>query len=107
MIKIYTRISIVASALLLAGVMTGLPAAFAGDDFAAAWDAADAKRKEASTIGYEWRDTGKMLKEAKTEAEAGNKEKAMKLVAKAMEQSADAIAQEARESELWAARVPQ
>ena len=77
------------------------------DDFTAAWDAAEAKRKEAAAVGYEWRDTKKMLKKAKEEAEAGNTEAAMKLVAKAHEESEDAIAQQAREAELWQARVPQ
>lgn len=79
----------------------------AGDDFSAAWDAADAKRQEAAAVGYEWRDTSKMLKKAKTEAEAGNTEAAMKLVARAHEESVDAIEQEARESALWQSRVPQ
>jgi len=76
-------------------------------DFAAAWDAADAKRQEAGKIGAEWRDTGKMLKNAKKAAEEGDEAKAMKLVAQALEQSEDAIAQHARESNLWMARVPQ
>lgn len=77
------------------------------DDFTAAWDAAEAKRKAAAEVGYEWRDTKKMLKKAKEEAEAGNTEAAMKLVARAHEESEDAIAQQAREASLWQARVPQ
>ncbi|MBX2867856.1 MAG: hypothetical protein KTR18_04245 [Acidiferrobacterales bacterium] len=79
----------------------------AAGDFSAAWDAADAKRKEAGKMGAEWRDTGKMLKQAKKAAEEGDEAKAMKLVAKALEQSEDAIAQYQREGNLWAARVPQ
>jgi NAD/NADP transhydrogenase alpha subunit len=78
-----------------------------GGDFAAAWEAAEAKRKEAGKMGAEWRDTGKMLKQAKKASEDGDAEKAMKLVAKAHEQSEDAIAQYERESSLWSARVPQ
>ncbi|MGI9318810.1 MAG: SoxXA-binding protein [bacterium] len=77
------------------------------NDFAAAWDAADAKRQEAAAVGYEWRDTKKMLKKAKEQAEAGETDAAMKLVAKAHEESSDAIAQAARESTIWQARVPQ
>ena len=77
------------------------------DDFAAAWEAADQVRKEAGKVGYEWRDTAKLLKKAQTAAEKGEMEKAMKLVAQAHEQAEDAIAQGARESELWMARVPQ
>ena len=71
------------------------------------WDAADAKRKEASSLGHEWRDTGKMLKNAKKEADAGNMDKAMMLVAQAQEESEDAIAQAMREQDAWMARVPQ
>ena len=76
-------------------------------DFATAWDQADAKRAEAASLGYQWRDTDKMLKKAKEEHEAGNAEEAMKLVNQAMEESNDAIDQYHRESELWASRVPQ
>ncbi len=75
------------------------------DDFATAWEAADAKRKEAAAIGYEWRDTKKFLKKAKAEHEAGNTEAAMKLVARALEEAEDGIAQQAREADLWAQRV--
>ncbi len=77
------------------------------DDFASAWDAAEAKRKEAAAVGYEWRDTKKMLKKAKSEHEAGNTDAAMKLVAQALEESNDALVQHERESAAWASRVPQ
>ena len=77
------------------------------DDFMSAWDAAEAKRKEAAAVGYEWRDTKKMLKKAKEENEAGNTEAAMKLVVQALEESSDALVQHERESAVWAARVPQ
>jgi len=76
------------------------------DDFSMKWDEAEAKRVEAAELGYEWRDTNKLLKSAKKESEAGNTEKAMTLVAQALEQSNDAIAQSQREKELWASRVP-
>ena len=77
------------------------------DDFAVAWEAADQARKEAGKVGYEWRDTAKLLKKAQAAAEKGEMAKAMKLVAQAHEQAEDGIAQAARESELWMARVPQ
>lgn len=77
------------------------------EDFASAWDAAEAKRKEAAAVGYEWRDTKKMLTKAKEEHEAGNAEAAMKLVNQAMEESSDALVQHERESTAWASRVPQ
>lgn len=90
---------------LLTGLLQISPLVLA-DDFAMKWDEAEAKRVEAAELGYEWRDTGKILKSAKSESEAGNTESAMKLVAQALEQSADAIAQYQREKESWAARVP-
>ena len=77
------------------------------EDFKADWQAADTKRQEASALGYEWKDTKKILKRARKAAEAGENEKAMELVAKALEQSEDAIAQQAREARLWINRVPQ
>lgn len=80
---------------------------FASEEFTAAWDAADQRRQDAAAVGYEWRDTGKILGQAKDAADGGDMDKAMKLVAKALEQSEDAIAQQARESALWQARVPQ
>jgi PBP1b-binding outer membrane lipoprotein LpoB len=95
-------ISIPLAAMLLVSC-----ASVSSDDFPTAWEKADAKRKEAASLGYEWRDTGKMLKKAKKEHEEGNVEAAMKLVKQAMEESTDAIAQAQRESELWASRVPQ
>ncbi len=82
-------------------------ASAAKDDFASAWDQADAKRMEAASLGYEWRDTGKMLDKAKEEQAAGNTDAAMKLVMQAMEESEDAIAQYHRESDAWSNRVPQ
>ena len=90
------------AALLAAG---GLSAA-ANENFEAAYETAEAQRKEAAAVGYEWRDTGKMLKQAKQAAAAGEMDTAMQLVAQAGEQAADAIAQQAREARLWSARVP-
>ena len=96
------------AALLVAGSFSfGSMSVMASEDFNAAWEAADAKRKEAAAVGFEWRDTGKILKQAKAAADEGDMDQAMKLVAKAHEQSEDAIAQQAREENLWQARVPQ
>lgn len=90
-------------------LLTGLLFTSAGvvaSDFAMKWDEAEAKRMEAAELGFEWRDTGKLLKSANKESEAGNAEKAIQLVDQALEQSMDAIAQAQREKENWAARVP-
>jgi len=103
-------IMLLTSLVFLSGCATATtpdaPAA-AGGDFAAAWEAADARRKEAGKLGAEWRDTGKMLDQARKASDKGEADKAMKLVAKAQEQSEDAIAQYERESAQWATRVPQ
>ena len=90
---------------IAAAFLVSCAAVSSSDDFNTAWEAADAKRKEAAAVGYEWRDTKKFLKKAKSEHEAGNTEAAMKLVAKAHEEAEDAIAQHAREADLWASRV--
>ena len=70
-------------------MLAGLPtSAFADEktEFEAAWAEADAARKKAASVGGEWRDTGKMLKQAKAAWEAGEHEKATKLVEKAKTQ---------------------
>ena len=94
------KMTLVIGVLLISGHVNA-------DDFAMKWDEADAKRQQAAELGYEWRDTKKLLKSAKSESEAGNADQAMALVAQALEQSNDAIAQSQREKEIWAARVPQ
>ena len=88
-------------------LLLGFGTVSASEEFTAAWDAADAARKDAASVGYEWRDTGKILGKAKAAADEGDMDKAMKLVASAQEQSEDAMAQQKREADLWQARVPQ
>ena len=94
------------SKLFLVSGLLIISAGVIADDFTMKWDEADAKRMEAAELGFEWRDTGKILKSAKKESEAGNAEKAIELVAQALEQSMDAIVQSQREKDNWAARVP-
>ncbi|MFT5135656.1 MAG: hypothetical protein ACI8XV_000682 [Arenicella sp.] len=77
----------------------------ASSDFDAAWTAADELRQQTAEIRNEWRDTEKILMQAKAEQAAGNKESAISLVAKAHEQAADAIAQAEREKSAWQSRV--
>jgi dihydrodipicolinate synthase/N-acetylneuraminate lyase len=48
--------------------------------------AANDARKKAASVGGEWRDTGKMIKEAQAAAEAGDFAKAVKLAGKAEQQ---------------------
>ena len=49
-------------------------------------DAADAARKEADSVGGEWRDTGKMIKKAKELLEKGDYVAAAKLANEAAKQ---------------------
>ena len=77
----------------------------AGSDFDSLWRAADELRQQAAQMRNEWRDTAKILGKAKAEYGSGNIESALALVAKAHEQSADAIAQADREKTAWQARV--
>jgi len=51
------------------------------------------KQARAAKLGFEWRDTGKMIKEAEKLAAAGENDKAIALANKASEQAEDAIAQ--------------
>ncbi len=53
---------------------------------AAAISAAKASKKKASSVGGEWRDTGKMIKKAEKLAEEGKTEKAIKMANKAEKQ---------------------
>ena len=64
---------------------------FASADKAIA--AAEASQKAAAKVGYEWRDTAKMIKEAKKLAKQGKTEQAIQLANKAQEQGQDALAQ--------------
>ena len=77
----------------------------AGSDFDSAWTAADKLRQQTADIRNEWRDTGKILAQAKAEQAAGNKDSAMTLVAQAHEQAVDALAQAEREKSAWQSRV--
>ncbi len=60
----------------------------AGDQasFDAAYTAAEEARKKADSVGGEWRDTAKFLKQAKALAEKGEFEAAIKLAKKAEHQ---------------------
>lgn len=60
-------------------------------------DDASMELKKAKAVGFEWRDSGKILKQASKENKAGNTEKAEKLVAKAVQQAHLAVAQAAEQ----------
>jgi hypothetical protein len=74
-------------------------------DFQSLWSEADNLRKEAASQGHEWRDTAKVLLEAKKEYKAGNHEKGLMLLSKGRAESIAALTQAAREKKQWNHRV--
>jgi hypothetical protein len=56
-------------------------------------NAAKAANKKAQAVGYEWRDTGKLLKKAEELANKGETEEAVKLANKAESQATLAVKQ--------------
>ncbi|VAW91356.1 hypothetical protein MNBD_GAMMA21-359 [hydrothermal vent metagenome] len=67
--------------------------------------AAKKANKEAKSVGYEWRDTGKMIKKAEKALGAEEYEKAIKLANKARRQAENAIAQQRSENNRLAAEL--
>ncbi|MGD8933973.1 MAG: SoxXA-binding protein [Gammaproteobacteria bacterium] len=67
--------------------------AFAGSDFETAKQQAIAEINKASAVGFEWRDSRKILEQAEKAEKAGDHEKAMKLVKQAGQQGMVAVAQ--------------
>ncbi len=53
------------------------------DDVSAAIQAAEAARKQAASVGHEWRDTGQFIGEARSLMEEGKYDQAMALAEKA------------------------
>ena len=81
-----------AAAALSLGLLAGC--ATTGDDAASAAEQAIADAKaanaEAAALGYEWRDTGKIIKEAEKALADGDNDKALELANKALAQAEDA-----------------
>ena len=99
--KMIFRKSAVA-AMLLTGALVAAPVSAADQAaFDAAYATADAARKGAAKVGYEWRDTKKMLKSAKKLADKGKFDKAIALANKAKFQGERAQAQAAEQEKLW------
>jgi len=66
-------------------------------DASSAITAAEHEKKRAKGKGYEWRDTGKIIKKAKKAMKAGNFAKAAKLANMAKRQSSNALKQYAEQ----------
>jgi len=73
--------------------------------FNASYEAAEAARKKAASMNYEWRDTGKLLKQAKKAAGKGDYKTAEKLANKAKMQGEMAVAQAKEQEQLWQSAV--
>ena len=78
------------AAALAAALLAGIPATAAWSADKAEVDkaiaAAEAARKQAASVGGEWRDTGKFIKQAQKLAEEGKLDEALKLAIKAKNQ---------------------
>ncbi len=89
-IKLFSSIALIA--LLSACASNGSMNA-SSSDFDSIIKQAIAENAKAKKVGFEWRDTGKMIKKAKKLAASGDTEKAIKLAKKAKKQAMDAQAQ--------------
>ena len=93
-------------AALLGMVALAAPAGAADmKDFEQAFVAANEARKEAGKLGFEWRDTAKMLNQSKALADKGEFEAAVKLANRAQAQGEAAVAQAKTQETAWKAAV--
>ena len=87
-----TTVRLFAAVALSLGLLAGC--ATTGDDAASAAEQAIADAKaanaEAAALGFEWRDTGKIIEEAEAALAAGDNDKALELANKALAQAEDA-----------------
>ena len=93
----------VAAAALAAGALLLAPHALASDEaeFKATYKAAVAARKTAASAGFEWRDTKKMLRQARKLAKKGEYAKAAKLADRARRQSELGLIQAKEQESAW------
>lgn len=81
--------------LLLAACASNGGTSAAANDAAQAIAAAEAARSQAAAVGYEWRDTGKIIAAARKAADGQKYDKAVALASKAERQSVYAVKQQA------------
>lgn len=87
------KIALLAAAALLAISACATGPTHTKDDAMNAITAAEQARKEAASVGYEWRDTGKIIKKAKAALQKGDYDTAIKLANKAKRQGILAVQQ--------------
>ena len=97
----------VAAAALAVGAWGWAPYSRASDEatFKAAYVAAAAARKAAAQAGYEWRNTRKMLRQARKLAKKGEYAKAVELANRAKRQSELGLIQAEEQESAWRASV--
>ena len=96
-------VAALAAAALVAGAWSWSPHARASDGatFKAAYEAAAAARKAARKAGFEWRDTRKMLRQARKLAKKGEFEKAVELANRARRHSELGLIQAEEQESAW------
>ena len=95
----------VAAVALAAGAWPSLASADDAEAFKAAYEAAEAARKAAAKLGFEWRDTRKMLRQARDLAKKGEYAKAVELANRARRQGELAVMQAREQEAAWRAAV--
>lgn len=103
--KIAYIVAIMGASLLVAAGAANSMSEPDEQSFNAAYEAAESARKKAASMKYEWRDTAKMLEQAKETASKGDYAAAQKLADKARMQSENAIAQAKEQEQAWQAAV--
>lgn len=103
--KTTTLVAVLCAAVLAACAATTDATAADEKSFNAAYEAADAARKQAASLGFEWRDTKKMLDEAKKAADKGDYETAEKLAMKAKREGEMGVAQAKEQEQAWRSAV--
>ena len=99
-------LAVVVATTLVAGAFWTIRAP--ADDaatFEAAYEAGEAARKAAAEVGFEWRDTKRMLRRAKKLAEKGEYAKAIKLANQARRQGELGVMQAREQEKAWKAAV--
>ena len=93
------------AAALAASAWTPGASATDAATFEAAHEAGEAARKAAAAVGFEWRDTKKMLKQARKLAEEEKYEEAVALANQARRQGEHGVAQAKEQEAAWQRRV--
>ena len=86
-----------ASAALFLHACASTPPTASSEEANAAISTAEQKTQQARDVNYEWRDTGKIIKQAKSALKKGEMDTAIKLANKASRQSDNALKQYAQQ----------